>query len=162
MYCSHDNSMCLMSSFPGSLTVLGITTTYQNFPQGYGSLSLITESSTPRGMAYDPIGVACVALSLITNIAATSLIGYKTWYIASSIPSEYFTSICFRIHRRTLKGHQVGGKKIQSRGLSTLMLIVESGVGYCLLWVCIRPAYPIYSELYCLADRYCFIWWDLP
>ena len=100
-------------------------------------------------MAYDPIGLVCVVLSLITNVAATGLIGYKTWYMAFSMLDEYLTSIYFRVHRRTMKHHQVRGKMMQSRALSTLMLIAESGVVYCLLWVCIYTgsASLIYSEL---------------
>ena len=84
-------------------------------------------------MAYDPIGVACTVLYLATNAIATALIGYKTWYaIIFDCHSEYFNNICIRIHRRAMKKYQVTA---QARAASVLMLIVESGVGYCLLWV---------------------------
>ena len=40
-----------------------------------------------------------------------------------------------RIHRRIMQEYQVIGKMAQTRAVRVMMFIVESGVGYCLLWV---------------------------
>ena len=120
-------------------TVLGIVTTYQNLPQGYSTIPSSTFDSLfkfPVAMAYDPVGLACAVLSLATNVIATTLIGYKAWYvILLPCHSGCPTTICIRIHRRTIRQFQARGKATQSHALNVMMIIVESGVGYCLLWV---------------------------
>ena len=122
---------------------LGVVTTYQNFPQGYSTIPPYANNpsptvfpSPPEAIAYDPIGMACAVLSLATNVISTALIGYKTWYvIIFGRCREYSRNFRIRIHRRTMQKYQVGGKTAQARAVSVLMFIVESGVGYCLLWV---------------------------
>ena len=90
----------------------------------------------PEALAYDSIGLACAVLSLATNVIATALIGYKAWYaIILGHDREYLNNICIRTNRRTIKKYQMGGQTVQARAVSVLMFIVESGVGYCLLWV---------------------------
>ena len=116
--------------------VLGIVTSYQNFPQGYSTLLSNGASNIPEALAYDSIGLACAVLSLATNVIATALIGHKAWYVI--IPGycrEYLNILCIRTNRRIVKKYQIGGETTQARAVSVLMFIVESGVGYCLLWV---------------------------
>ncbi|KAI0310516.1 hypothetical protein OF83DRAFT_1228509, partial [Amylostereum chailletii] len=66
-----------------------------------------------------PIGLAALTMSLVTNLWATTLIGYKAW-----------------MHRRLIRKHiQSGDGKTQVEKVMTLL--VESGVLYCCVWV--RP-----------------------
>ncbi|KAL1735486.1 hypothetical protein EV714DRAFT_200539 [Schizophyllum commune] len=55
---------------------------------------------------------------LFTNIVATSLIGVKVWY-----------------YRREIKG-SLGVFKQRSQAEKVLMVLLESGLVYCLFWVC--------------------------
>ncbi|KAL1717439.1 hypothetical protein EV715DRAFT_203344 [Schizophyllum commune] len=55
---------------------------------------------------------------LFTNIVATSLIGIKVWY-----------------YRREIKG-SLGVFKQRSQAEKVLMVLLESGLVYCLFWVC--------------------------
>ena len=116
--------------------VLGIVTSYQNFPQGYSTLLSNGASNIPEALAYDSIGLACAVLSLATNVIATALIGYKAWYaIFLGYYREYLYNLCIRTNRRMMQKYSMGGQTAQARAVSVLMFIVESGVGYCLLWV---------------------------
>ncbi|KAL1735484.1 hypothetical protein EV714DRAFT_267633 [Schizophyllum commune] len=60
-----------------------------------------------------------IILLLATNIVATSLIGMKVWY-----------------HRRIIQG-ALGLFTQKTQAEKVLMLLLESGVAYCLLWVVI-------------------------
>ena len=87
-------------------------------------------------MAYDPVGIACAAVTLFTNAVATALIGYKVWCAFLFMwCSNDAIMMRVRIHRRAMRSHRARGKATQSRALDTLMFVVESGIGYCLLWV---------------------------
>ncbi|PIL28071.1 hypothetical protein GSI_09824 [Ganoderma sinense ZZ0214-1] len=61
-------------------------------------------------------GLCAIAVSLFSNSAATLLVGYKAWK-----------------HRLRAKKHFDGVESV-SRTQRVLMLLVESGVAYCLLW----------------------------
>ena len=66
------------------LLALAILSSYFNNPRGsepllFADYSL--ELQIPLVMASLYAGVACVGLSLLTNVTATALIGYKTWYV---------------------------------------------------------------------------------
>ncbi|TBU49525.1 hypothetical protein BD309DRAFT_909808 [Dichomitus squalens] len=65
----------------------------------------------PKGF----LGDACAGTSLLLNIAATCLIGYKAWE-----------------HKRFLREHLGAGKR-RTRMMRVLALLVESGSVYCLL-----------------------------
>ncbi|KAI0744355.1 hypothetical protein C8Q80DRAFT_1186454 [Daedaleopsis nitida] len=65
----------------------------------------------------DKWGLATCILSLVTNVAATSLIGYKAWH-----------------HRRLVAQHLRMGST-RTRVERTLTLFVESGSVYCILWI---------------------------
>ncbi|KAI0808411.1 hypothetical protein C8Q74DRAFT_1189462, partial [Fomes fomentarius] len=65
----------------------------------------------------DAYGVAASALTLLTNITATSLIGYQAW-----------------VNRRSIRDH-LGLHSLSSQLERVLSLLVESGVVYCVIWV---------------------------
>ncbi|KAH9920556.1 uncharacterized protein BXZ73DRAFT_80128 [Epithele typhae] len=66
--------------------------------------------------AFTGLTLAAYSLSLLTNLVATALIGFRAWQ-----------------HRRFLREYL--GDKHGSRSLAVLSLLVESGVGYCVIWV---------------------------
>ncbi|KAI0808344.1 hypothetical protein C8Q74DRAFT_1187806, partial [Fomes fomentarius] len=65
----------------------------------------------------DGWGTAAAILSLVTNLVATSLIGLKAWQ-----------------HRRLVRAHLTQGT-MRTQVERTLLLLVESGLLYCTLWV---------------------------
>ncbi|KAI0808383.1 hypothetical protein C8Q74DRAFT_1187428, partial [Fomes fomentarius] len=75
----------------------------------------------PLGALYtgDKWGLAASIISLLTNVTATGLIAYKAW-----------------THRRFIGSHlQMGSTR--TRAEKVLALLVESGIAYCFLWVCL-------------------------
>ena len=75
------------------------------------------------------------ALSLITNLLATSLIAFKAWYaIYVVLWSIIFEIACYSFHRRRLKSYlDTSGAK--TRVLKVLGLFIESGSVYCVILV---------------------------
>ncbi len=85
----------------------------------------------------DPFGFTAIALSLFSNTAATLLVGYKAWRVSNQSQAYYQRLIPIPSHRkhgRTTKRHFArvrGAIRVQH----ALMLLVESGIVYWLLWV---------------------------
>ncbi|KAM5536427.1 hypothetical protein V8D89_009863 [Ganoderma adspersum] len=78
----------------------------------------MTDYINPVGTMFEglPIGVAACALSLSTNVLATSLIGYKAWQM-----------------RRRLRGYlvaKIGGSQVEK----LFAVLIESGAVYCAIW----------------------------
>ncbi|KAI4526443.1 hypothetical protein K525DRAFT_250062 [Schizophyllum commune Loenen D] len=73
---------------------------------------------------------------LATNIVATSLIGMKVWY-----------------HRRIIQG-ALGLFTQKTQAEKVLMLLLESGVAYCLLWVVICATDVLIGEIEFSAATY--------
>ncbi|KAM5539183.1 hypothetical protein V8D89_007056 [Ganoderma adspersum] len=76
---------------------------------------------------------ACAVLSLVVNILATALIGYKAW-----------------VHRRLLGRHFGHGRR-KSRVVKSLALLVESGTIYCLLLIIVVVS-QVSSALFAAPD----------
>lgn len=81
----------------------------------------------------DVFGFAALLFSWITNLWATALISYKAWYVQLMQRSAGFISAP-RQHRRLVK-RNLNGKSVGSRTGKYLMLFVDSGIIYCVLWV---------------------------
>ncbi|KAI0345314.1 hypothetical protein BDW22DRAFT_1019428 [Trametopsis cervina] len=77
-----------------------------------------TQVPTSESHSFQPnaFGFVALLLSLLSNIWATALIGYKAWK-----------------HRRVINMH-VGEEGKESRVLRVLTLLVESGLLYSLIW----------------------------
>ena len=88
-----------------------------------------------QGNAYAQISAV---LSLSTNVLATSLIAYKTWYVlAMPLPCSNAFLSCRHIkreHRQLMKQH-FAEEVNSSRVLKVLALLIESGCIYCALLV---------------------------
>ena len=84
--------------------------------------------------ALDRFGSACFFLSFASNVIATSLIGYKAWYVYPQLFSRRIDTT-YRVHRKILK-ELLHKSTLNSRALALLALLIESGIGYSLLWVC--------------------------
>ncbi len=97
----------------------------------------------PLGALYtgDKWGLAASIISLLTNVTATGLIAYKAWCVHTeksySIRHSRIHSLYdFRTHRRFIGSHlQMGSTR--TRAEKGLALLVESGIAYCFLWVCL-------------------------
>ncbi|KAI0372241.1 hypothetical protein BV20DRAFT_964366 [Pilatotrama ljubarskyi] len=95
---------------PSSVAVCGLT------------VVAVSESLSGGGTVfswYTPQGEVAAALALLNNALATSTIAYKTW-----------------THRRLLRNHLGRRHSVATRTLRVLYIITESGVIYCILWVC--------------------------
>ena len=53
-----------------------------------------------------------------------------------------------------MRKYPMGGQTAQARAVSVLMFIVESGVGYCLLWVCTSLSLCVHYQLVVLTMEY--------
>ncbi|KAI0706674.1 hypothetical protein C8Q76DRAFT_629595, partial [Earliella scabrosa] len=85
----------------------------------------------------DVWGLAASVLSLVTNTAATTLIAYKAWS-----------------HRQLVRSHlRVGNKR--TRVEKVLALLVESGICYCILWVCVRLHWQGHAVAYPAPTDFC-------
>ena len=85
--------------------------------------------------AVDRFGTVCMFLSFASNVMATSLIGWKAWYDSPAPPGGIqYTNDSHRVHRQILK-ETLSMSTRNSRALSLLSLLIESGTGYSLLWV---------------------------
>ncbi|KAI0690136.1 hypothetical protein C8T65DRAFT_730903 [Cerioporus squamosus] len=100
----------------------------------------IIEGSMFSGSAY---GVLAGLSSLLTNIAATSLIAYRAWE-----------------HRRIIMSH-LKGFSPRTQVERTLALLVESGLLYCAIWVlmvvCEVIHLPLGAEESAFADRFRYV-----
>ncbi|KAH9938876.1 uncharacterized protein BXZ73DRAFT_99937 [Epithele typhae] len=102
---------------------------------------LIATHTTPNSAMYqignyqsttfffgDKAGFACIILSLVSNVLATALISYKTWqhwkFVQSYLARAYFNS----------------------HALGSLMLVIESGVMYCTIWIFVTFAYGVMNS----------------
>lgn len=73
---------------------------------------------------------------LFTNLVATSLIGYKFWYLMlknNDLMSG--TQIEYRIYRREIKVHIILEENRGNSVNNILILLTESGLLYCFFWV---------------------------
>lgn len=77
-----------------------------------------------------------LALSLLSNILSTGLIGYKAW-CASGLLSRVFDSQLTYLHRgkRICVLRLLRHESSIKAALATLAFLIESGVAYCVLWV---------------------------
>ena len=104
------------------------------------ALSTSQQFSSSYGFYFqNQFGTASIILSLTTNIIATSLIAYKTWYafFYANMIYTILMSYGYRQHWRILRVH-LGNGKATKRVLKILALLVESGIMYSFLLVC-RP-----------------------
>ena len=81
-------------------------------------------------------GIVGDAMTVVANLLATALITYKAW--SAVFPCALFFPRLRpsgnREHRRSVHGHlQFGAHR--SRGSKVLVLLVESGVAYGIIWV---------------------------
>ena len=83
--------------------------------------------------AFDRFGSACIFLSFASNVIATSLIGYKAWYAIHNTLSHPCIDGLYRVHRKMLK-ELLCKATLNSRALTLLAFLIESGTGYSLLW----------------------------
>ena len=87
--------------------------------------------------AYSTLGLATWILSWISNVTATSSVGYKAWCAIVLRPINMIRDLKWsRIHRAALRsvfGEGSGPGTIRSMRL--LCLLVESGLRYSLIWV---------------------------
>ena len=128
----------------------------------FSSLGLLNDSTLPLGLAAigvslnhpgtlmsiyfifgaDRFSTAGAALSLATNLAATTLIAYKAWWVSSLLPSpdDEFMAMwrAHRSHRRRLRRY-LGADNAQTRVLKVLVLLVESGSVYSIILVSGTP-----------------------
>ncbi|KAI0754092.1 hypothetical protein C8Q80DRAFT_345519 [Daedaleopsis nitida] len=102
---------------------LGVADTSQSCTQAHGFSAALAAANTgltfPVGTLFqgDATGIATCVLSLVTNFAATAVIGYKAWQ-----------------HRRLIAKH-LRLRSRRSQVERVLALIVESGVIYCIIWI---------------------------
>ena len=78
---------------------------------------------------------------LFTNVVATSLVGVRVWYVSFYCIS-LATHAFGRYYRKDVKGLMVQMTK-RTRAEKILLLLVEVGFVYCLLWV------RFYLAMYC-------------
>lgn len=76
------------------------------------------------------------AFELATNIVATSLIGYKTWYIVKFRTRSWSSLSTWhnRTYRRFIRQNIIG-KNRKTSIQKILAILVESGILYCFVWV---------------------------
>ncbi|KAI0368238.1 hypothetical protein BV20DRAFT_480744 [Pilatotrama ljubarskyi] len=105
-------------------SAMGFADTYSTCNDHFYAIPAVPSSqapSAPGGRTIGPLnrytlyGVIAVALSLLTSVSATAVIGYKTWQ-----------------HRRFVKKYPHRSSR-RTQVESILILLTESGVLYCLL-----------------------------
>lgn len=85
---------------------------------------------------------------LVTNVVATSFIGYKLWYVFDSNYSLMWdTHSKWRIYRREIRIHIISGKNGGNGVNNVLILLTESGLLYCFFWVRRIPKRSLFSIL---------------
>jgi len=96
-----------------------------------GIIDVSTSPPTPTENTFEPdlFGFAALMISLLSNIWATSLIGYKAW-----------------VHRKEIR-ERLGDESRTTAAQSILVLLTESGFLYCVIWA-IFIFSTIYSEKY--------------
>lgn len=104
-----------------------------------GIVEVTTSHATPDHRAFQAniYGVLALFASLISNIWATSLVGYKAWcvtMVAESLNTFNTPYIFVRCHRRDIQAY-LGNAGTTSAVHSVLVLLVESGFLYCIIWV---------------------------
>ena len=78
---------------------------------------------------------------LLTNVVATVLVGGKVWYVGLGERFAYLLTVSVRYYRREIKS-ALGSWRKTSRVEKVLVLLLESGCIYCLIWVCISLSEP--------------------
>lgn len=83
----------------------------------------------------DVFGFAALLFSWITNLWATGLIAYKAWCVFYTCGEHAgYKTVDHRQHRHLVR-RNLNGKSIGSQTNIYLMLFVDSGAIYCVLWV---------------------------
>ncbi|EIW51972.1 uncharacterized protein TRAVEDRAFT_85658, partial [Trametes versicolor FP-101664 SS1] len=103
-----------------ALAVGAVTASISNLYFTGTGVAAPTIIATGPGLAswFSKYGVAASGLSLLSNIFTTTLIAYKAWE-----------------HRRIFKDN-LDGLSVTTQAQRILTLLAESGVAYCILWVC--------------------------
>ena len=89
----------------------------------------------------DTFGTAAVLLSWLTNVLGTFLAAYKTWYVSFRVASGWRIVLmlhAIRRHRQTIKADLEDGD-VRKRTRKVMLLFVESGIMYSVLWVRPQP-----------------------
>ncbi|EIM84263.1 uncharacterized protein STEHIDRAFT_170004 [Stereum hirsutum FP-91666 SS1] len=99
--------------------VLGTAVVFSVVPLILATIDAATSHPTTAHNTFQPniFGLLALLLSLLSNIWATSLIGYKAWR-----------------HRKDIKSHLGSGGTAASAVRSIMALLVESGFLYCITW----------------------------
>ena len=125
------------------------------------------DSSHPLTHAIDILQVSDFLWSLLTNIAATAIISHKTWWVPrrSITPVAHSVSIVHvltsRRHRMVISEGLRKARNGSTRAEKILVILIESGVLYCLSGVrlgssslAVRCAYAPLGDSSCLnLDR---------
>lgn len=89
-------------------------------------------------------GLTYMACTFLTNFAAVGAIVYRYWYASSVAPMPSINGVVYRTYRKEVVS--VLGKDF-SEGNSVMLLVIESGVLYCLTWVTFHQYSRMHTDL---------------